>query len=144
MLCSFMLLLPLASGITIQFGGRNSGMRVWQAVRRVLRSLTSLGSQRIPSVKLPVWSLHMPASSPRHNLVWGATDLGYFTGIKICWISTQPCLCFRLVPYQLGTAGFASTLVSTLADELLMQSCGIFTPCFNTATCQWIHESVHR
>lgn len=25
-----------------------------------------------------------------------------------------------------------------------MQSCGIFTPCFNTATCQWIHESVHR
>lgn len=35
------------------------------------------------------------------------------------------------------------SLVSALADELLTQSCGIFTPCFNTATCQWIHESVH-
>lgn len=34
--------------------------------------------------------------------------------------------------------------MSALADESLTQSCGIFTPCFNTATCQWIHESVHR
>lgn len=99
----------------------------------------------IPPVKLAVWSWHVLTISPRHSLGGEAKTLVYFAGMDRALVWAQPRICSGIIlsSWELLALPMLS-LVSALADEALTQSCGIFRPCFNTATCQWIHESGHR
>lgn len=110
LLSLLMLLLPLASGITIQFGDSSSGMVAWEGVRRALGGWDHPvhGEPLLWNCQRGTWCV--PTISLRHSLVGGTKALVYFTSIEIAPVSTQSCICSRLVPYQLGSTGFANAL----------------------------------